>query len=396
MPLTMGTCLPGQQRADAPAQLKGSPVRRNSKFLVISRHDYRSRRKANVHFIARELAKLGTTRFFSTNFSLLSRLTHDQRLPLWSRANRVERLDGVEAFLWRTLAHPCKAPKFLDGAMDRFFRSYAERAPATLRAWIAEADTVLLESGGPEIFFDLVRRHNPACRIGYIASDALETIGSARYVVEEFRRVAPRFDAAFLPSKLLAHAFPPGCKLHFVPHGVDAGLLQASGASPYKGGVNIVSVGDMLFDPGFFEAAAPAFPGVGFHVIGGGKGAGRLAAPNVAVYPETPFKDTLAFLKHADAGVAPYAGDKAPAYLEHTSMKLMQYGHLGLPAICPATVAGGHRGRFGYAPGNPASIAQAVRDALSFGRFKGLDVLSWAEVTERILVPEDFPDTALD
>ncbi len=47
-------------------------------------------------------------------------------------------------------------------------------------------------------------------------------------------------------------------------------------------------------------------------------------------------------------------------------MKLMQYGHLGLPAICPATVAGGCRGRFGYVPGNPASIAQAVRDTLSF------------------------------
>ena len=394
MPMANETRLPKQQTSAA-AQLMGTPVRRNSKFLVISRHDYRSRRKANVHFIARELAQHGTTRFFSSAFSLLSHLTQDQRLPLWSRANSVEHLDGVETYLWRTLAHPCRAPRLLHGAMDRYFRSYVERAPATLRAWIADSDMVLLESGGPEIFFDLVRRHNPTCRIGYIGSDSLETIGSARYVAAELQRVAPLFDAVYLPSKLLAPAFPPGCRLRFVPHGVDAGMLQASGASPYKGKVNLVSVGNMLFDPGFFEAAAPAFPDVNFHVIGGGKGARKLAAPNIAVYPETSFKDTLPYLKHADAGVAPYAGSKAPAYLRHTSMKLMQYGHLGLPAICPAALAGECRGRFGYVPGNPGSIAEAVRGALSLGRMDGLDFLSWAEVTQRIVAPEDFPDTAL-
>ncbi len=148
-----------------------SPVRQASKFLIISRHDYRSRRKANVHFIARELARLGTTRFFSSVFSVLSYLTHDQRLSLWSHANHVEHLDGVEAYLWKTVTHPCKAPGFLQGAMDRYFQSYVDHAPATLRAWIADSDMVLLESGGPEIFFDLVRRHNPKCRIGYIASE---------------------------------------------------------------------------------------------------------------------------------------------------------------------------------------------------------------------------------
>ena len=97
---------------------------------------------------------------------------------------------------------------------------------------------------------------------------------------------------------------------------------------------------------------------------------------------------------HADAGIAPYAGDKAPPYLAHTSMKLMQYEYLGLPAICPAAVAGGRRGRFGYTP-DPASITEAVEGALCFGRFEGAKALSWAEVTERIVAPEDFPDTVL-
>ena len=87
---------------------------------------------------------------------------------------------------------------------------------------------------------------------------------------------------------------------------------------------------------------------------------------------------------------------KTTSYLAHTSMKLMQYAHLGLPAICPAVVAGEHRGRFGYAADDPGSITQAVRGALSFGRFDRPGFLSWAEVTQRILAPEDFPDTVLD
>lgn len=370
-------------------------LRDKPKFLIISRHDYRSRRKASAHFIARELAKLGTTRFFSSAFSYLSYLTQDQRLPLWSRANRVEHFDGVETFLWRTLTHPCKAPEFLDSAMDRYYQAYVERSPATLRAWIADADLVLLESGGPEIFFEFSRRHNPKCRIAYVASDSLETIGSSHYVMREFQCVAPQFDAIYLPSKLLAPTFPPASKLHLVRHGIDKDALRTSSASPYKAGINIVSVGDMLFDPHFFEVAAPAFPDVNFHIIGGGKNARKLTAPNIAVYPETPFNDTLPYLKHADAGVAPYAGDKVPAYLTHTSMKLTQYGFIGLPTICPAAVAGDYRERFGYASDSPESIVKAVTAALSFGRFSGFDVLSWAEVAQRILEPADFPDTAL-
>jgi 2-beta-glucuronyltransferase len=33
-------------------------------FLVISAHDYRSRRKAGIHFVTAELEKRGNTRFF--------------------------------------------------------------------------------------------------------------------------------------------------------------------------------------------------------------------------------------------------------------------------------------------------------------------------------------------
>ena len=56
------------------AHLATPAPRARQNLLVISRHDFRSPRKASVHFIARELAKSATVRFASIGFSLLSKL----------------------------------------------------------------------------------------------------------------------------------------------------------------------------------------------------------------------------------------------------------------------------------------------------------------------------------
>jgi len=147
----------------------------------------------------------------------------------------------------------------------------------------------------------------------------------------------------------------------------------------------------MLFDPSFFEIAAPAFPDLTFHILGAGKRANSLQMPNVLVRGETPFAETLSYIKHADAGIAAYQGSKVSPYLADTSMKLMQYGAYGLPAICPKVAVGEHAGRFGYTPGNQASIIAAVTGALAHGRFAGEVQPTWEEVTNQIL---DGPNRA--
>ena len=143
----------------------------------------------------------------------------------------------------------------------------------------------------------------------------------------------------------------------------------------------------MLFDPSFFEAAAASFPEVMFHVIGGGRDAANLSAPNIRVYDEMRFVETVPYIRHADFGIAPYNAEKVAPYLTDTSMKLMQYGFLGVPAVCPDIVAGGKAGRFGYRPGDLDDIGRAIRGALAFGHFAGEPALSWREVTDRILYP---------
>lgn len=365
-------------------------------LLFLSRHDYRSPRKASVHFIARELARTADVRFASIGFSMLSRLKSDPRLVLWDAANRVEAVDGVKCYLWRSLTHPCKVPAPLNPLMNRYFAHFAAHVPETLRRWIVAADTVFVESGGPEMFIPTVRRLAPGARIVYLCADTLDVVGSPEYLVRTLMAHAPQLDWIVIKSKLMAPFFPPGSNLVVVPQGVDKAALKTPSASPYATGrTNLVSVGNMLFDASFFRLAAPEFPEVDFHVIGGGPDAAGLDAPNVFVHGEMPFAQTLPYLQHADAGIAPYGAGVVP-YLADSSLKLAQYGGLGLPGICPAIAAAGHPHRFGYTPGDKTSIVAAIKAALAHGRFAGTDPLGWEDVARRVAAPQAFADTRLE
>jgi len=365
-------------------------------FLVISRHDFRSPRKANMHFITECLAERGTTRFFSFGFSHLSRLKRDPRMTLWDRANVVETFNGVETYLWRTPLHPVNLRRpALQGVEAALFRAYVRLAPQVLKDWIRASSTILLESGFPVIFIRLCATLNPRARIIYIASDGLRTIDCAEFIVREFDQTAHLLHGLRLPSRRLYDEMPNPGAAYVVPHGLDPGLRTNAEPSPYGPGRHAVSVGSMLFDPSFFQIAAAAFPDVTFHVIGGGQAAAGLVAPNVRVLDEMRFADTVPYIRHADFGIAPYTADKVAPYLVDTSMKLMQYGFLGVPAVCPDVVAGDRPGRFGYRPGDGSSITAAVERALAFGHFEGSEALGWREVTDRILLPEKFADTAV-
>lgn len=133
------------------------PAGRKHKYLLLTAHDYRSPRKAGIHFVARELAKLGPTRFFSLRYSLLSRFKHDPRLSLDKEANKVVVHQGVECYLWKTLVHPIRVRPF----ETLMYYLYGYGFNRVLRAWIRDADVIVLESGVAPIFFDLIKRLNP-------------------------------------------------------------------------------------------------------------------------------------------------------------------------------------------------------------------------------------------
>jgi 2-beta-glucuronyltransferase len=77
-------------------------------------------------------------------------------------------------------------------------------------------------------------------------------------------------------------------------------------------------------------------------------------------------------------------------------MKLMQYEHCGIPAVCPGFAAGDSPNRFGYTPGKPPSIVAAIESALERRNdIKPRRFLSWEEVARRLLDPREFADTVI-
>ena len=364
--------------------------------LLISGHDYRSKRKANVHFIGASLKRYGKVNFYSIGFSFLSRLKHDPRTELWPAANRVCAHDDVGCYLERNLVHPFNTHRsWMKTPEALWFSGYRVRPRSQLWSWVKAADTIILESGVSIMLAQQIARANPAASLIYMASDDLTTIGCADYLHECLERSASVVDYAVLPSRLLAPAMPSGMKLIEVPHGLDQAPYSARQPSPYSPGVNAVSVGSMLFDANFFEIVCRRFPEVKFHIIGGGQQSLRVNAGNAVVMPEMPFTETVRYIQHASIGIAPYVAAGAPYYLSDTSMKLMQYQAAGINAVCPTFAVGEKAGRFGYDPGSEASIAQAVRDALRTPPVAASGFLNWDEVTDRILAPDDFADTRI-
>ncbi|HTF98361.1 MAG TPA: glycosyltransferase [Cellvibrio sp.] len=368
----------------------GQPLKAQPRFLMLSAHDYRSPRKAGMHFVAAEMAKLGPTRFFSLRYSFLSRYKHDPRISLDDQANKIVMHQGVECYLWKTFIHPIRIRPF----ESLMYHIYGYGFNRVLRKWIKDSDVIVLESGVAPIFFDLIKRLNPKAKIIYRASDALDTIDVAEYVSKTFNRIAKDIDTIVLPSKALADTIPSTHNLVFAPQGIDPGVAEKANPSPYSEGIHAVSVGSMLFDPDFFVTASKRFPNIHFHIIGSCHPRHPEYGDNVTVYGEMPFEKTLPYIKHATLGIAPYSSVNLPAYLRDTSLKLTQYAFFGLPAICPHYIAADYSNRFGYDIGDEESIAAAISRALSPATSIGKHtVLNWREVTERMLAPHNFSDT---
>lgn len=365
------------------------------RYLVLSAHDYRSPRKAGMHFIADELAKKGETRFFSLRYSFLSRFKRDPRCSIDSEANKIGVHEGVECYLWKTLIHPFNTRrKWLRPLENMFFYWYGRGWNKVLRQWIKESTVIMIESGVSPVFFDLIKSLNPKAKIIYRASDALETIDVADYIHRTFARTAGQMDTVVVISKALAESIPSTHNVAYVSQGIDHSIQEKADPSPYGKGLHAVSLGSMLFDPSFFVIASQQFPQIHFHVIGCGHDRHPDYGDNVTVYPEMPFDQTVPYIKHANLGIAPYSRINLPVYLRDTSLKLTQYAFFGLPAICPHFIAADYPNRFGYKIGDRDSIVAAINKALEpAAPASKRSVFSWQDVTDRMLNPELFPDT---
>ena len=356
-------------------------------LFVSSAHDYRQGRKANMHFLAEALSADDNVRFASVGYSWLTTLkSHNPRKRVENRANLAETVNGIECYLWRSMLHPVNLRKewlapFSRAALSVFVRS----TPPILRDWFRDSDVIVFECGLCAALARVAAQENPAARIIYNASDSLETIGADPILMDDLEELAGAFHAARIPSMELAEELSFFRDLRFLPHAVDERVTQYPGDSPYSDGHNVVSAGSMLFDAGAVEIFANQFPDVTFHMIGTGVRE-RTQLPNLIWYDEMPFEETLRYLWHADASIAPYRDENAPRYLKDTSMKLLQSDQMGIASVCPDFATDETKVlRFGYDRQDLESMKNAMKRALETPRQPATTRRSWRDVAEAMI-----------
>jgi len=366
-----------------------------TKVLIFSEHDYRTARRANLQPIADALIRLGhDVTFISIRYSLLSVVKGDSRNGIC--ANMPEIYNGIECYLWRTIVHPFNPGRALLPVTVPLYWVYPRLRNGFIDKAIRSASSIIVESGLGAIFLTRARALNREAKLIYYASDDLGMIGAHPVVQRILEQSRELVDYVCIPSRRMASRFHwMAERVYFVPHGINPADFVGAFNSPYSERLNGVSVGSGLFDPEFFVHAVPSFPNVEFHVIG--SRANLCHRKNLHIYNEMPFKDTIRYIKNATFGIAPYRREPSSDYVCDTSMKLMQYDYVGIPAVCSDFAVGDNPNRFGYLPGDAQSITTAVNAALA-ARDRVTphrELLTWDDIARRILNPELFPDTQL-
>ncbi len=344
--------------------------RNTRRIVVLTSHVFLPGfRKASVHFVAENWAAMGhEVSFITVGHSGLTFFKQRTRFEAL-RAQQANRLVTVaprlQAGAYLPPLHAFSARNALANRLLKpFFRLYGSHLPDFAREAVEKADLVVLESGTALVFFDLVRRLNPTAKTLYFCRDLLHSIGTAPLLQETERARIGAFDAVCVPSRRLGEMLPPGGRVTMVPQGVNTALFDAAAQSPYPPGThNAVAVGDMLFDRPAVTAMAEAAPHVTFHLFG-------ISWPgeppaNVKLHGEQAFETIVAYIRHADMGLAPYRMTEREVYLAESSLKLLQYAYCRLPVLLPDTIPAARGNEITYTPGQPTDWAAKIAEALA-------------------------------
>lgn len=362
-------------------------------IVLISGHVWTSRRKAGFHHLAKALARRGhEITFMTVALSFISYIRNDYRLDFARQQSRNRLIVAdhhIRHFVWHTFWHPVDfRNRLLNYLAAPLAATYPLLPLGLIKPIIREADIIIFESTPGIVLFGRIRHLNPRARLIYRVSDTLKRLHAHPVTLQLEQRACRQFDLISVPSPTMVEMFPEGRRVKVHPQGLDKKAFDRPCPSPYpRGSLNAVWVGVSLFDAGFYEHAAAAFPEVMFHIIGG-KFAGQMRAPNILIYPEMNFLDTIPYVKHADIGLATFLLQEGAEHVADSSLKMIQYGYCGLPVIVPSYLAGGRPNRISYTPGDKCSIIAAIKYALCCAG-NGVhheDVMTWDEIAEDLLV----------
>ncbi|MDQ2982449.1 MAG: glucuronosyltransferase [Actinomycetota bacterium] len=368
--------------------------------VLISYHYAKSKRRGGFHALADSYRRLGWNVVFVTApISRISRLRRDHRLgydTLRERNRLIQIDDRYWSYVLYSLIHPVDfRNRLLNRLGGWLLFAYRHVRFGALEDVLKAADLIIVESTAALVLVDRLRELNPSARLVYRVSDDLRTVNAPPALHDRELALAEKFDIVSTLNSTFQARFQHLGTAELQPHGIDRDVFDRPSVSPYvPGTLNAIFVGVSLLDEEFLKIASELRPEWSFHVIGPVSGP---QAQNITYYGEMPFRETVPFIVHADAGLQTRRWTVGAETLSD-SLKVQQYTYCRLPIIAPTFLRSDRPNLFCYEPGDPDSIARALDASRAFDGRAELQQLvsSWMEVAQRLAPPSKAQAPAPD
>ncbi len=363
--------------------------------IILTGHFPVQKRRANIPWLSDQLQENGWHVTFATlGYSWISQLRGDRRfesiegMPI---PGTYELGPTLTAIFEYPPIHPFSlGSDWVDDVLEPLQRLFVRYWTARLTPHLKSADLILIESGPPLLLAPALRALAPSVPMVYRASDDIRLLGLPSYMGRAELKYAPLFDRISVASPKLAQRWigHPGLKID--PIGVPMARLKVPQPDPYsapRAQVEAVCAGTTLFDEHQVETIASQQPDWRFHVIGRLKRPPSLKLPgNIHFLGELSYDETVAYIRHADLGLAIYRDEPGVEYQTAQSNRILLYRYFGLPILgprrlCDPTIPS----LFGYDIEDPESIAEAANLASRMGRQPGdSSIPDWSLLCDRI------------
>ncbi|MBS1518432.1 MAG: glucuronosyltransferase [Bacteroidetes bacterium] len=363
------------------------------KAVLITSHFLNSRRKAGFHNIAASLLEKGYTVLFLTgNASYIHHLKSDYRASLINRTplnKLLKENNDLYQFIRFTVLHPVN---FRSDFLNKLFLPSVKKYSDALKGFkepedfIKDSDLFIFESFPGLLWFEYFKSLNGKAKYVYRVSDDLRQLRKHPYIIEHEEKISSEFDLISVPSEYIYNVLKGRGNVKLHNHGISREIFDRSETDPYKknGSFKSVFTGNAYLDYNFLDIVSANFPGDEFHILGPFKD--KLKKNNIIFHGEMDFRDTVPFIKSADAGLHSliYTGG-AESFSD--SLKIIQYTYCRLPVIAPDFIKSGRNNFKYYRSGDEDSIVKAVRAAKDYDR-SGTDIsgiCDWGELTDKLI-----------
>lgn len=308
--------------------------------ILLTGHFPQQQRKASLMWVSEHLQKMGWHVTHTTvGFSWLSVARRDARLavlPHLPKRGFRPLSRSLSSLFGLPLIHPFNArSRITNSVLHSLLPMFTSHWARLLRDPITKADLIICESGPPVLLAPILAKYAPDAARVYRVNDDIRLLNASPTLIRAEKDNAKCFTRISTASPVLANRFSNHPNVTLDPMGIPHDALTSIPPNPYQGGrKTAVCAGTTQIDLPALARIADARPNWDIHLLG------RLRTeppkrPNIYWHGEIAFKETLAFIAHADIGLAAYVDAPGVEYQATNSNRILLYRHFGLPILGP-------------------------------------------------------------